>query len=292
METHTTLSGVGARPMRPLRPRRVAPGSEPAPVAGGGAFWAAVLGPALPADVVAELQELAQVRELPAGSLLVSSREPARDLCLIARGDVALGSARRLTAASSPSAACRARLDASSAHWAPRPRSDAVVVSDVTLVMPRADVQVPMSQTGASSGGDAGARQCSVAHGTTHDLMHMTPRALRRTVAAALLQRSGERSAASRCRSPSASATSFAARDHARDAVARDAQPQPPGVISVAGYTVKVADVDALRKVAEGLRALAGVRARRGCSPRAAAPPPTPRSPPALLPRPARRSGR
>jgi hypothetical protein len=148
LETHTTLSGVGARPMRPLRPRRVAPGSEPAPVAGGSAFWAAVLGPALPADVVAELQELAQVRELPAGSLLVSSREPARDLCLIARGDAALGSAPA-DGSFQPERSVQgpAWLDASSAWLGAAPAQDAVAVSDVTLVsVPRADVQALMQR--------------------------------------------------------------------------------------------------------------------------------------------------
>ncbi len=46
MDTHTTLGGVGTRTVRPLRPRRVVPGSTPAPAAGGAAFWAAVFGAA------------------------------------------------------------------------------------------------------------------------------------------------------------------------------------------------------------------------------------------------------
>ena len=255
METHTTLSGVGARPMRPLRPRRVAPGSEPAPVAGGSAFWAAVLGPALPADVVAELQELAQVRELLAGSLLVSSREPARDLCLIARGDAALGSAPA-DGSFQPERSVQgpAWLDASSAWLGAAPAQDAVAVSDVTLVsVPRADVQALMQRHPelARRLVVTLARQVQSLTVATHDLMHKDAEG---RFAAWLLQR---------CCSEAASdgSVTVSLTERKRDIASQLAitpetlsrllrQLSRKGLIAVAGYTVKVLDVAALRALA------------------------------------------
>ena len=255
METHTTLSGVGARPMRPLRPRRVAPGSEPAPVAGGSAFWAAVLGPALPADVVAELQELAQVRELPAGSLLVSSREPARDLCLIARGDAALGSAPA-DGSFQPERSVQgpAWLDASSAWLGAAPAQDAVAVSDVTLVsVPRADVQALMQRHPelARRLVVTLARQVQSLTVATHDLMHKDAEG---RFAAWLLQR---------CCSEAASdgSVTVSLTERKRDIASQLAitpetlsrllrQLSRKGLIYVSGYTVKVLDPTTLRTLA------------------------------------------
>jgi CRP-like cAMP-binding protein len=255
LETHTTLSGVGARPMRPLRPRRVAPGSEPAPVAGGSAFWAAVLGPALPADVVAELQELAQVRELPAGSLLVSSREPARDLCLIARGDAALGSAPA-DGSFQPERSVQgpAWLDASSAWLGAAPAQDAVAVSDVTLVsVPRGDVQALMQRHPelARRLVVTLARQVQSLTVATHDLMHKDAEG---RFAAWLLQR---------CASEVASdgTITVSLNERKRDIASQLAitpetlsrllrQLSRKGLIYVMGYTVKVLDVAALRTLA------------------------------------------
>ncbi|TXC65562.1 cyclic nucleotide-binding domain-containing protein [Piscinibacter aquaticus] len=86
------------------------------------------------------------MRELPAGSLLVSSREPARELCLIARGDAALGSAPA-DGSFHPERSVQGPswLDASSARLGGMPAQDAVALSDVVLVsVPRSDLQALM----------------------------------------------------------------------------------------------------------------------------------------------------
>lgn len=256
LDTHTTLSGVGARPLRPLRPRRVVPGGEPALAAGGAAFWAAVFGPpALPADIAAGLQEVAQVRELPAGSLLVSSREPARDLCLIARGDAALGTA-------SPDGSFQPErsvpgpgwLDASSAWLGGMPAQDAVAVSDVVLVtLPRSDVQALMQRHPelARRLVVTLARQVQSLTLATHDLMHKDAEG---RFAAWLLQRCAGEAA-------SDGTITVSLNERKRDIASQLAitpetlsrllrQLSRKGLIYVAGYTVKVLDVAALRALA------------------------------------------
>lgn len=255
MDTQTTLSGVGARPMRPVRPRRVMPGSEPVPAAGGAAFWAAVFGPSLPADIVAELQEVAQVRELPAGSLLVSCREPARDLCLIARGDAALGSAPA-DGSFQPERSVQGPgwLDASSAWLGGMPAQDAVAVSDVVLVtLPRADVQTLMQRSPelARRLVLTLARQVQSLTLATHDLMHKDAEG---RFAAWLLQRCAGEAA-------SDGSITVSLNERKRDIASQLAitpetlsrllrQLSRKGLIYVAGYSVKVLDLAALRALA------------------------------------------
>jgi CRP/FNR family transcriptional regulator, dissimilatory nitrate respiration regulator len=256
LDTHTTSSDVNARPSRPLRSRRLSPGALPAPAAGGAAFWSAVLGPpALSTEIVVALQEIAQVRELPAGSLLVSTREPARELCLLARGDAALGSA-------SPDGTFQPErsvqgpgwLDASSAWLGANPAQDAVALSDVQVVMlPRADLQTLLQQHP-----DLGrrmvitlARQVQSLTLATHDLMHKDAEG---RFAAWLLQR---------CASEAASdgSVTVSLNERKRDIASQLAitpetlsrllrQLSRKGLLFVSGYTVKVLDIAALRALA------------------------------------------
>lgn len=256
MDIHTTSGDVSVRPVRPLRPRRVAQGLSLTPAAGGPAFWSAVLGsPALTGEIVLALQDIAQVRELPAGSLLVSTREPARDLCLLARGDAALGSA-------SPDGTFQPErsvqgpgwLDASSAWLGGNPAQDAVALSDVQVVtLPREDLQALMQKHP-----DLGrrmvvtlARQVQSLTLATHDLMHKDAEG---RFAAWLLQR---------CASETASdgSVTVSLNERKRDIASQLAitpetlsrllrQLSRKGLIFVSGYTVKVLDVAALRTLA------------------------------------------
>lgn len=256
LDTQITTSGMNARPIRALRPRRVVPGALPAPAAGGAAFWSAVLGPqALPTEIVAALQDIAQTRELPAGSLLVSAREPSRDLCLLARGDAALGSASA-DGAFHPERSVQGPgwLDASSAWLGGNPAQDAVALSDVQVVtLPRADLQMLMQRYP-----ELGrrmvltlAQQVQSLTVATHDLMHKDAEG---RFAAWLLQR---------CASETASDGSITVslNERKRDIASQLAitpetlsrllrQLSRKGLIYVAGYTVKVLDVAALRALA------------------------------------------
>lgn len=232
------------------------PGSDPVPAAGGAAFWAAVFGPpVLPVEIAAELQELSHVRELPAGSLLISSREPARDLWLIARGDAALGSAPP-DGAFQPERSVQgpAWLDASSAWVGGMPAQDAVAVSDVVLVtLQRSDVQALLQRSP-----ELARRLIITLAGqvqsltlATHDLMHKDAEG---RFAAWLLQRCATEAA-------SDGTITVSLNERKRDIASQLAitpetlsrllrQLSRKGLIYVAGYTVKVLDVAALRTLA------------------------------------------
>lgn len=242
--------------MRPLRSRRLAPGSEPVPAAGGAAFWAAVFGaPALAIDIVSGLQEICQVRELPVGSLLVSSREPARDLCLIARGDAALGTAPA-DGSFHPERSVQGPgwLDVSSAWLGGTPAQDAVALSDVVLVtVPRSDLQALMLRHPelARRLVVTLANQVQSLTLATHDLMHKDAEG---RFAAWLLQR---------CAGGALSdgSVTVSLNERKRDIASQLAitpetlsrllrQLSRKGLIYVTGYTVKVLDVAALRALA------------------------------------------
>ncbi|MFT3666541.1 Crp/Fnr family transcriptional regulator [Piscinibacter sp.] len=244
--------------MRPLRSRRAVPAADPTLAAGGSAFWAAVLGPGLTTEIVVELQELALVRELPAGSLLVSSREPARELCLIARGDAALGSVPA-DGGFHPERSVHgpAWLDAASAWVGGMPAQDAVAVSDVVLItLPRAEVQALMQRFPELARRLVAtlAQQVQSLTLATHDLMHKDAEG---RFAAWLLQRCpGE--------AGDDGSLTVALNERKRDIASQLAitpetlsrllrQLSRKGLIAVMGYSVKVLDL------AE-LRALAGVR--------------------------------
>ena len=149
-------------------------------------------------------------------------------------------------------------LDASSAWLGAAPAQDAVAVSDVTLVsVPRADVQALMQRHPelARRLVVTLARQVQSLTVATHDLMHKDAEgrfaACCCSAAAAAKRRA---TAASRCRSPSASATSPSQLAITPETLSRLLrQLSRKGLIAVAGYTVKVLDV------AAEARALAGV---------------------------------
>ena len=256
LDTHITSSGAAARPMRAMRARRIATGSLPVPATVGAALWSTVFGaPALPGEVLSALQEITLVRDLPAGSLLVSSRETARDLCLLARGDAALGTAPD-DGAFQPERSVQGPgwLDLSSAWLGGNPAQDAVALSDVQFVtISRADLQV-LLQRYPELGRRivvALARQVHSLTLATHDLMHKDAEG---RFAAWLLQR---------CASETASDGSIvvALHERKRDIASQLAitpetlsrllrQLSRKGLIDVMGYTVKVLDIAALRTLA------------------------------------------
>jgi CRP-like cAMP-binding protein len=256
LDTHTTSSGTSARPVRAMRPRRIAPGSIPAPAAGGAAFWTAVLGPpTLPVEILTALQEMAQVRELPAGSLLVSSREQARDLCLLARGDAALGTAPD-DGPFQPERSLQgpAWIDASSAWLGGTPAQDAMALSDVQVVtLPRAEVQ-SLLQRYPELGRRIVVTLAQQVHSltmATHDLMHKDAEG---RFAAWLLQRCASEVASDGTITVSLSerkrdiASQLAITPETLSRLLR--QLSRKGLIYVMGYTVKVLDVAALRTLA------------------------------------------
>jgi CRP-like cAMP-binding protein len=255
VDTHSSIGGIVTRPLRPLR-RLAAAVGEPAPAVGGAAFWTAFFGaPTMAAEIVACLQDIKQVRELPAGSLLVSSREPARELCLIARGDAALGSASA-DGSFQPERSVQGPgwLDASSAWLGGNPAQDAVALSDVLLVtLPKADLEELMLRHPelARRLVVTLARQVQSLTLATHDLMHKDAEG---RFAAWLLQR---------CASEAASdgSVTVSLTERKRDIASQLAitpetlsrllrQLSRKGLIDVAGYTVRVLDLAALRALA------------------------------------------
>lgn len=139
--------------------------------------WAAVLGaPPLPADVVAELQNVSTIRSVPAGTLLISRHLPARDLTILATGDAALGTAPD-DAPFHPERSLQGPewLDASSAWLSAAHAQDAVAVSDAqVLTVPRAALQTTMDRHPelARRLVTVLARQVHTLTAVTHDLMH------------------------------------------------------------------------------------------------------------------------
>jgi len=262
LDTHTTTSsGAIAKPVRAMRSRRAAEPSRSVFAAGGALLWSAVLGsPALAPEVVAALHDIAHVRDLPAGSLLVSSREPARDLSLLARGDAALGTAAE-DGSFQPERSLQgpAWLDAGSAWLGGNPAQDALALSDVQLVtLPRLAMQLLLQRYPdlARRLVVTLARQVHTLTLATHDLMHKDAEG---RFAAWLLQRCTTESA------PEAAGDGpvvVALHERKRDIAAQLAitpetlsrllrQLSRKGLIDVMGYTVRVLDLP-------GLRALAG----------------------------------
>jgi CRP-like cAMP-binding protein len=257
LETNATSNGETAKPMRQVRVRRPGPAIRFTPVTVGAALWTAVLGPtALAPEAVAALQAIASVRDLPAGSLLISSREPSRDLCVLARGDAALGTVpddghfHPERTVQSPG-----WLDASSAWLGGNAALDAVAVSDVQIVMlPRAALQQAMARHPDLARRIVAtlARQVHALTVVAHDLMHKDAET---RFADWLLQR---------CTPETESADGpqvVALHERKRDIAAQLAitpetlsrllrQLSRKGLIDVMGYTVRVLDLAALRAIA------------------------------------------
>lgn len=218
--------------------------------------WAAVLGmPPLAADIMAELQAASALHVARAGTRLISRREPARELSILASGDAALG----MVADDAPFHPERSLqgpewLDASSAWLSAAHAQDALALSDVqVLTVPRAALQAAMARHPelARRLVTALARQVHALTAVTHDLMHKDAEA---RFAAWLAQRCTPDAAA-----PNAGTVTL--HERKRDIAAQLAiTPETlsrllrllgrKGLIEVLGYTVRVFDLAGLRALA------------------------------------------
>lgn len=241
--------------IRPVRARQPAPARvEPAAVIR--ATWAAVLGsPGLNAEASAELQDQSVLREVPCGALLISRRDSARDLVLIARGDAALGSAQD-DAPFHPERTVRGPdwLDASSAWLGGTHAQDALAVSEVQLItVPRPAMQQALHRHPelARRLVLALSRQVHALTEVAHDLMHKDAET---RFAAWLLHRCVADAGA-----PGTAVVAL--HERKRDIAAQLAiTPETlsrllrhlsrKGLIDVMGYTVRVLDLAALERLA------------------------------------------
>ncbi len=239
-----------SRPLEPGPARRDAEGSAIRTA------WAAVLGaPALPPEVVAELQSLSTLRSVPAGTRLISRHVPARDLAILVAGDAALGTAHDDTTFH-PERSLQGPdwLDASSAWLAATHAQDAVAVSDVqVLTVPRAVLQTSMARHPelARRLVTVLARQVHALTAVTHDLMHKDAEG---RFAAWLAQRCVP--------DPIVPNTGVVALHERKRDIAAQLAITPEtlsrllrhlsrkALIDVLGYTVKVRDLSALRALA------------------------------------------
>ncbi len=161
--TDSALS-IGTRPaLRRPRPAPAAPSID----------WPGVLGLAAPETALIDaLQEAATVRDVPAGTLLLSRQQPAASLVLVAAGQVALG---RSTVAGtfrpSRSVSGPAWLDATSA-WLHRCHlNDAVAVTAARVVeLSRLSLEALMPRHAALA--PALLRAQAVTVGTLTEFMH------------------------------------------------------------------------------------------------------------------------
>lgn len=137
-------AAVGRRTvLRPPRQRFIGAG-EGGATGMERALWGGLLGLSVPgAALVDELQALVTARDLPAGSLLVSRQQPARELLVLAHGDAALGFVQEGTPFQ-PERSLQGPdwLDPASAWLGGTPAQDAIALSDVrVLALPVAEVQ-------------------------------------------------------------------------------------------------------------------------------------------------------
>jgi CRP-like cAMP-binding protein len=249
--------GVAARRTAARHSRPRSPGRLPAMAAPASrAIWGALLGaPAPEAAVIDDLQGIVASRELPAGSLLLSRHEPARDLLVLAQGDAALGIAQEgLSFQPERSLQGPDWLDAASAWLGGMPAQDAIALSDVQLLaLPRAALQ-PLLASHPELARQlllVLARQVHQLTAVAHDLMHKDAEArfadwlLQRCVAAA--DASGR--------------VVVTLHERKRDIAAQLGitpetlsrllrQLSRKGLIEVSGYTVSVLDLPALRTTA------------------------------------------
>lgn len=220
------------------------------------AVWGSLLGtPPLAADVIDDLQGIAVSRELPAGSLLQSRHEAARDLLVLAQGDAALGIAQE-GQPFQPERSLQGPdwLDAASAWLGGTPAQDALALSDVQLfALPRAALQPLLARHPdlAHRLLLALAHQVHQLTAVAHDLMHKDAEA---RFADWLLQRCVPAAG-------SAGGALVTLHERKRDIAAQLGitpetlsrllrQLSRKGLIFVSGYTVKVLDVAALRTLA------------------------------------------
>jgi CRP-like cAMP-binding protein len=245
---------------RPSRSRSVAPlPSSPAdPATIVRSAWIAVLEPPpLAPEIVNQLQALSSLRDVPAGTALLSRSQSARELSILARGDAALGLAHD-DAPFHPERAVQAPdwLDASSAWLGATHAQDAMALSDVQVVsVPRAALQTAMGRHPelARRLVTILARQVFALTEVTHDLMHKDAES---RFAAWLLHR-----CTTEPDTPGRAVVAL--HERKRDIAAQLAitpetlsrllrQLSRKGLIEVLGYTVRVLDLASLKMLAVG----------------------------------------
>lgn len=239
----------------PLRvPGSVDPSRQPPAVV---STWQAMLGsPPLSPGVASELQIVSKLHRFSAGETVFSHEDDARDLFLLARGDVALGRAVPEHAFQTErSVQGPAWLDASSAWLGRKHLQDAVALSDCQVVsLPRSALQTLLVRHPDLAPRVFSSQACQVQTlvEVIHDLMHKDAEG---RFAGWLLHR---------CEAAAESATEVQVTLHERkrDIAAQLAitpetlsrllrQLKRKGLIDVMGYTVKVLDLPALKAVAQ-----------------------------------------
>lgn len=219
-------------------------------------IWAELFGSTtLPPAAVVELHAIVTWRELPAGSLLVSRHDPARDLIVLARGDAALGVAHDdLPFQPERSLQGPDWLDAASAWLDANHAQDAIALSDVqVLALPRLALQPVLARQPELARHLllVLAKQVHLLTSVAHDLMHKDAET---RFAAWLLQRSVPAPG-----SPDSAVVAL--HERKRDIAAQLGitpetlsrllrQLSRKGLIDVKGYTVSVLDLSALRALA------------------------------------------
>jgi len=220
------------------------------------ATWAFVLGnPGLPADATTELQDRSVLREMPCGALLISRRDSARDLVLIARGDAALGSAQN-DAPFHPERTVHGPdwVDASSTWLGGTHAQDAIALTDVQLItIPRPAMQQALLRHSeiARRLVLALSRQVHALTEVAHDLMHKDAETrfaawlLHRCVADAVEPGTAVVALHERKRDIAAQ---LAITPETLSRLLRHLSRK--GLIEVRGYTVRVLDLAALQRLA------------------------------------------
>lgn len=220
------------------------------------AIWSALFGAGAPEGAaIDDLQAIVTTRALPAGSLLLSRQEPARELLVLAQGDAALGSVQD-GGPFQPERSLQgpAWLDAASAWLGGVPAQDALALSDVQLLaLPQAALAPLLARHPALAHELllVLARQVHQLTAVAHDLMHKDAET---RFSAWLLQRCAADPA-----TPGRALVTL--HERKRDIAAQLGitpetlsrllrQLSRKGLIAVKGYTVTVQDLAGLRAVA------------------------------------------
>lgn len=249
-------AAVGRRTAVRLPRERFAGHHEGGAAGAARALWTSLLGLTTPsAALVDELQSVALSRELPAGSLLLSRQQPARELFILAQGDAALGFMQD-GAPFQPERSLQGPdwLDPASAWLGGTPTQDAIALSDVrVLALPVSAVQALLLRQSELAAPLLRVLAQQVRQLTTvaHDLMHKDAEA---RFADWLLQRC--------VAAPDAPTHAVVTlHERKRDIAAQLGitpetlsrllrQLSRKGLIEVRGYTVSVQDLPALRTIA------------------------------------------
>lgn len=257
MDTNiATNAAVGRRTaVRPPRHRFVG-ASEGGSAGAARALWGTLLGTPLPGAVpIDELQALVVGRDLPAGSLLLSRQQPARELLILAHGDAALGFMQD-GAPFQPERSLQGPewIDPASAWLGGLPAQDAIAVSDVrvlalpvdalqALLLRRPELAAPLLHVLA--------QQVHQLTTVAHDLMHKDAEArfsdwlIQRCVA---VPDAPEHAVVTLHERKRDIAAQLGITPETLSRLLR--QLSRKGLIEVRGYTVSVQDLSALRAIA------------------------------------------